>query len=260
MQQPDLSIVQCEEDASLIKVEQVRTLQHALSLSPYEARYRIALLLNFEQATPSAQNALLKTLEEAPQYVVLLLTAESSESLLPTIVSRCEVLRLRPAAIAPLENGLTDRWGYPADEARLLAHLSGGRTGYAVHLHDHPELLAQREAWLQDLGELLGQPVRLRFAWVEKNYKRPDKNELRLIFQTWLSFWRDLLLCAAGSSAPLTNLDHADDIRRLAQRIALPEALASAAALEQALARLDANANTRLVLDNVVLDWPLVQS
>ena len=58
------------------------------------------LLLRFEEAHPSAMNALLKTLEEPPPQVILLLTAESAESLLPTIVSRCEVLRLRPL---PLE-------------------------------------------------------------------------------------------------------------------------------------------------------------
>lgn len=95
-QQPDLHIIRIEEDASNIKVEQIRDLQRVLALSPYQARYRVALLLGFEKATPGAQNALLKTLEEAPEKAILLLTADSPDNLLPTIVSRCELLRLRP--------------------------------------------------------------------------------------------------------------------------------------------------------------------
>ena len=100
MQHADLSVVQSEKEGGVLKVEQIRELQHSLSLLPYEGRYRVALMLRFHEANANAQNALLKTLEEAPQRVVLLLTADSAESLLPTIVSRCEVLRLRPM---PLE-------------------------------------------------------------------------------------------------------------------------------------------------------------
>jgi hypothetical protein len=91
MQLPDLHLIQIAEDAQTIKVEQVRELQRLLALAPYQARYRVALLLGFEKATAGAQNALLKTLEEAPEKAILLLTADSPDNLLPTITSRCEV-------------------------------------------------------------------------------------------------------------------------------------------------------------------------
>ena len=256
LQQADLSIVQPEEDSSTIKVEQIRALQHSLSLTPYEARFRVGLLLNFEQATPSAQNALLKTLEEAPDKAILLLTADLAESLLPTITSRCEVLRLRPASIDDLDCALRERWGYPANEARLLAHLSGGRPGYAVNLHDQPGLLEQRELWLSDLGDLLGMPLRERLAWVEGGHERPEKDTLRAMLQTWQTFWRDLLLARAGSRAPLTNLDHEHDVRRLAAQMDLAVIRARTADLEQAQRRLDANVNARLLLETVLLQWP----
>ncbi len=77
-QQADLAIIQSEEDSSNIKVDQIRELQRSLSLSPYEAKYRIAILKNFQEANASAQNALLKTLEEAPEKVILFLTVELS--------------------------------------------------------------------------------------------------------------------------------------------------------------------------------------
>ncbi len=113
-------MVQAEQAGGTLKVEQVRELQHSLSLAPYEGRYRVALLLRFEEAHPSAANALLKTLEEPSPQVVLVLTAESAESLLPTIVSRCEVLRLRPLGA-----------GRPEDRAASILW-AGGRTGGAA--------------------------------------------------------------------------------------------------------------------------------
>ncbi|MEJ5201447.1 MAG: DNA polymerase III subunit delta', partial [Anaerolineales bacterium] len=134
MEMADLSIVQSEPDSHTIKIEQVRDLQHTLSLAPYQARYRVAVLLRFEEATAAAQNALLKTLEEPPQKVVLLLTADAAENLLPTIVSRCEVLRLRPLAIEQLAEALQTDWEISNDEARKLAHLANGRPGYALFL------------------------------------------------------------------------------------------------------------------------------
>jgi DNA polymerase-3 subunit delta' len=105
---PDLSIVEAERKGGQLKVDQIRNLQHGLSLAPYDAKYRIAILRNFEEANRQAANALLKTLEEPPQKVILILTAASSDSLLPTIVSRCEVIRLRPVSSAILIEGLSN--------------------------------------------------------------------------------------------------------------------------------------------------------
>src|SRR4030067_1091410 len=99
MHHPDLTVVEAEREGETLKIDQVRALQHTLSLTPYEARYRIALLLRFEEAHISASNAMLKMLEEPPAQVVVILTAKSAENLLPTIVSRCEVLRLRSVAM-----------------------------------------------------------------------------------------------------------------------------------------------------------------
>ena len=67
------------------------------------------MLLRFQEANDAAANALLKTLEEAPSYAVLILTAESSEGLLPTIVSRCEVLRLHPVALESIQRLLEQK-------------------------------------------------------------------------------------------------------------------------------------------------------
>jgi DNA polymerase-3 subunit delta' len=256
MQHPDLTVVQAEQEGGTLKVDQVRELQRSLALHPYEARYRVALLLRFEEAHPSAMNALLKTLEEPAPQVILLLTAESAERLLPTIVSRCEVLRLRPLSLAIASQGLQVKWGLPEQEAKLLAHISSGRPGFALRLHQEPDHLAQRQTWLTDQIRLLSAGRVERFAYIDPLFK--DKEALRNILLVWLSYWRDVLLKACGASAPITNLDHQDEIEDLAARVGWQAALRSAAAIERSLQRLERNVNPRLVAEVLMLDLPKV--
>jgi len=258
MQHPDLAVVQAEAVGGTLKVDQVRELQHSLALAPYEARYRVALLLRFEEAHPSAANALLKTLEEPPPNVVLLLTAESAESLLPTIVSRCEVMRLRPLSIDSVRQGLQDRWGLPEDEARLMAHLSGGRPGYALELHDTPASLGLRQRWLDEHRRLLAAGRVERFAFSERYWR--DKTQLRQLLLVWLSLWRDVLLRASGASAPLANLDRADEIEALAGSLGIQAASSAMAALQRTLDLIDRNINPRLAMDVLLLDLPRVSA
>jgi DNA polymerase-3 subunit delta' len=257
MQHPDLALIQAEQSGGTLKVDQVRELQRSLSLSPYEAKYRVALLLRFEEAHASAANALLKTLEEPAPKVLLLLTAESVESLLPTIVSRCEVLRLRPLPVADAAQGL-QQWGIPAAEAQLLAHLSGGRPGYARRLHEHPELLEQRQGWLNELTSLLGSPRVERFAYARAAAKAAldDKEALRSCLQVWSSYWRDVVLSASGSAAPLTNLDLVTQVEKLAAGLGLDKARLILDRTEQTLSLIDRNIHARLALENLMLDLP----
>lgn len=256
MKHVDLSILQAEKEGGVLKVDSIREVQHSLSLLPYEAHYRVALLLRFQEANPNAQNALLKTLEEAPARVILLLTADSAESLLPTITSRCETLRLRPTSLARLEQELVER-GVGGEDARLLAHLSGGRLGYALRLKDDPERLEQRRAFIEDLLNMLGANRRERFTYAETICR--DREALREAYLIWLSFWRDLLLCAASPDMPLINLDLEEIIQGLAQKIDLATARARIVDLEQAVRRLDSNVNARLITEVLLLDWPKLE-
>ena len=256
MQHPDLAVVQAEQVGGTLKVDQIRELQHSLSLAPYQANYRVALLLRFEEAHVSAQNALLKTLEEPPDKVVLLVTAESAESLLPTVASRCELLRLRPLPLEMVQAGLQERWGMPAEEARLLAHLSGGRPGNALRLYQSPELLEQRQIWLDDLHQLLRSNRVQRFAYADKLSR--DKEKRRDALQAWLSLWRDALLCASGSSVPLVNLDRAGEIEELARHCGPQLAYASVNALLHALDQLEHNVHPQLCIEVLLLDLPFL--
>lgn len=85
-----------------------------------------------------------------------------------------------------------------------------------------------------------------------------DRDALRETYRVWLSFWRDLLLHCASPDLPLTNLDMQAEINSLAWKVDLATARAQVAALEQALTRLDANLNARLLTEVLLLDWPRI--
>ncbi len=253
MTHPDLLLMQVESGSTL-KVDQVRALQHDLQLAPYESRYRVALLLNMERATISAQNALLKTLEEPPGQAVLLLTADTPESLLPTIVSRCEVLRLRPLPLVDLALILEQERGLPPDWARELAHLSGGCPGLALHYDSEPERYQEHQRWLQDALYLLGQQRVERFQYIENLSK--DRDQFRAVLRAWITLWRDLLLCTTNADVPLTNLAFESALRTLARSLDSRQVTRCLAALEQGISYLDANLNARLLGEILLLGWP----
>ena len=256
MTHPDLSVVQAEQVGGTLKVEQVRELQRSLALSPYEAAYRVAVLLRFEEAHTSAANALLKTLEEPNPQVVLVLTANSPEDLLPTIVSRCEGLRLRPLTIQQVAQGLQARQQHTQENANLLAHLSDGRPGYAFQLQAQPELLELRQTWLEDLYRLISANRVERFAYAQVLTKDKEKEAVRSVLYVWLSFWRDVLLKAGGASASVTNIDWIEQINSLAASLNLASAQKVVASLEHTLGLMDGNINTRLAIEVLLLDLP----
>jgi DNA polymerase-3 subunit delta' len=259
MQHPDLSVVQSEQAGGTLKVDQIRELQHILSLTPYQARFRVALLLRFEEAHPSASNALLKTLEEPGPQVILMLTADSPESLLPTIVSRCEVLRLSPIALEKVSQALQERWGLEPEQARLLAHLSGGRPGEAVRFIQQPELQEQRQTWLNEHARLLSSGRVDRFTYADTLTKDKEKVTTRHVLQIWLSYWRDIMLHASGAAAPLTNLDRTEEIDRIAGQISLKAARQAVASIEQTISLMDTNVNARLAVEVLMLDLPRLE-
>lgn len=261
MQHPDMVVIESldgdglSKEGGTLKVDQVREMQRTLTLKPYQAKYRIALFLRFQEANDNAANALLKTLEEAPAHAILLLTAETPEQLLPTIVSRCEILRLRALPISAIEADLIER-GVETERARLLAHISGGRPGYARKLVDDSTLLEKREERLNDLQTLLPAPRVEKFSYADKLSK--DKDAMRQAILIWLSYWRDVMLRVAGAETPLTNVDRNMEIEFLAGRLDLSTARRVVNDLENTLEKMDRNVNSRLLAEVLLLDWPRV--
>jgi DNA polymerase-3 subunit delta' len=256
---PDLHIVAPEES---IKIEQVRRLQSRLALAPYEGRWQVAVLHDFQFATESAANAMLKLLEEPPPKVVLILTAPSDEDLLPTVVSRCELLALRPVDHQTLTDALRTR-GADQAQAELLATLSGGRPGMAIALMQDEQRLAQRISDARTLSLMLERDVLDRFAEVEsligKGKLPVQRKRVLETLGHWASILRDLVHEGYRADTMRHNPDLLEEASGIASGLSPGQryaALQSVTAAQQAVLR---NANLRLTLEAVLLDLPEAQ-
>ena len=131
---PDVEIL--SPSGKNIRIEQIRELEAKLHFRPLEGERRLVLLPKAEALSREAANALLKSLEEPPPYALFILITQSTEALLPTIVSRCQVLRLRPLPREVIKRLLTERFGKLPEEAEGLSFLAEGSIGRALFLSE----------------------------------------------------------------------------------------------------------------------------
>jgi DNA polymerase-3 subunit delta' len=251
---PDVALVEPAQGKRFIDVDTVREVLRAANLAPSEGDYRIFILPEVERMLPPAVNALLKTLEEPPPHVVLVLTSAEPEQLLPTLLSRCQLIPLHPLAPEEIAAALIERWGAEADTARDLAALANGRLGWAVQALEQPDLLGQRADLLASLAGLTGAPRAERIR--QAGTLASDAEAARQTLELWTLWWRDVVLAACGA----TNLATTGEARAAAERqgraLGRERAQAFLQALLDARAALDQNANARLTFEVLMLDLP----
>jgi len=243
-----------DSERRTLKIDQIRVLQHQISRAPYEGRWRVIIVRRFEEANDEAANAFLKTLEEPPRHTRLILTARDPNTLLPTIVSRCQMLALRPLARDQVEDALVARWNVARDHAQLLARLSGGRIGWAIRASADGKLLDARRAHLDTLDTLLREGRAERLTRADKLSKSDD---LLQMLDAWLGWWRDVLLIQTGDDARVTNMDRAATLREAAQRLSDTQVHRAIQAIRAAARHMHQNVNARLALEVMLLKLPI---
>ena len=254
MEHPDLFPIMLEDGSKQIKIDQVRELIHSLSLSPYETNRRFGLLLDFDKANRNAQNSLLKTLEEPPGSVILILTALSASHLFDTVASRCEEIKLNPVPIQTTQTGLQELHQIDLEEAKLLAHISGGKPELALAYHADSDLRENRDLLLDQHKMLLGNSTVDRFQFAADLAK--DSNQVQALVDCWGTIWVDVIRLAGNSNAPLQNIDRIDDIKEIAGKVDLQEARQIISQLQRTHHLLEINANLKLTVENLFLQLP----
>ena len=146
--------------------------------------------------------------------------------------------------------------GLETRDAKLIAHLSGGRFGYALRLLEDESILGRREERLNDLQSLISATRVEKFAYADKLSK--DKESMRQAIMIWLSYWRDVMLRTAHAETPLVNVDRNVEIEDLAQRLDLSVARRVVSGLEDVLEKMERNVNSRLLAEVLLLDLPKV--
>jgi DNA polymerase III delta' subunit len=139
---PDIRIWELNEGEKTFKIEQVRELINAMGRKPFWSERQVHILEAFDAVSLAGANALLKTLEEPPVSSTLILLTRDSDSVLPTLVSRCQVIRFGISSVDQIAETLTVRLALATEVARSIADRSGGRVGDALNLAHHPADLA----------------------------------------------------------------------------------------------------------------------
>jgi DNA polymerase III subunit delta' len=248
---PDVQLVKAEKNN--IQIDQVRNLQADAAIAPLEGKRKVFIIREIERATLPAANALLKTLEEPAPHVVLLLTSNRRDQVLPTILSRCQVIGLRPMPLDQLQAALETRWGVDEERARLLARLSAGRPGWAISAHTDPDLWELRAKHLDDLLGLVEGNAIARLAYAEKLSKGDD---VETVLGLWAAWWRDILLVQQRLPEGILNLDRRAQLLQQAELFRAEQVEAEITDLVQTLRRIRANVNLRLALDVLLLRLP----
>jgi DNA polymerase-3 subunit delta' len=253
---------------STIQIEQIRALQAIAALSPLEGRYRVFILPEIERASPPAANALLKTLEEPPPQVVMLLTSTRRDQVLPTVLSRCQIISLRPLPTEQIRATLESGGEADPERAALLARLSSGRLGWAVVAHNDPDLWRMRARSFDDLLSLTtaGYLDRLAYAdalsrlplGVDARPQRdaPRGNTVEATLGHWASWWRDVWLIQHGLPEAIMNLDRRLQLAQQADLFKAEQVESALIDILETLRRLRVNVNARLALDVLALRMP----
>jgi DNA polymerase III subunit delta' len=253
-----IDLLHAEPERGTLRIDAVRSVTNGIAMKPYEARYRIALLHDFDRAQPRAQDALLKTLEEPPPHAVLVLLASTLEPILSTITSRSQVVYLRPVAAETIQAVLVEHYGVDPEQATLLARVSGGRIEWAIHAAQNPEILDQRRDGLDLLETIIGYNRAKRFDLA--NDLGRDKDALGQLLELWQTYWRDVMLQAENSPVKLCNIDRKPQIERLVYDVSAAQALNALKSTQALRNHLSYNINTRLALEVMFLDYPGLSS
>jgi len=277
----DVKVMGREPGARDFKINQVLEAEKFLSITPYSSAYKIVVFKDFDRANVEAQNAILKTLEEAPSYAILILIAESAQNLLPTVISRCEVIDFRGVDLETLRVMLQSKFpNNPSIE--LAARLADGRPGLAIrYCQPDGALFAERDEAVQLFFSLLSLNLAERFeysvklwdmekrslAQVKKLNRKDGKAEEEisdlspeehdLIARTiryWYLILRDCAIIQHNAKVEIINYDHEDEIRQLAGMVSLESILDGIQNAQTAFRQIKANVNKRLLLDVFLME------
>jgi DNA polymerase-3 subunit delta' len=249
------------EDEGKVKIgiDRIKEMERAAFLPPYEGRHKVFIINGAEHLSDEAVNCLLKTLEEPPSGVVIILLAARERILLPTLISRCQRVELYPIPQARMREMLAGRFGLAPSEAELLARLSGGCLGWALSAQRGDEgLLEKRSRELDMLLELVtaGREPRLAHAAELASQFGKNREFGRETLTLWMGWWRDLLLIKGGAENFITNIDYRAVLSHQAKGNSLRNIQAYIKMIKTALEQLNQNANPQLVLEVLMLNMP----
>jgi DNA polymerase III subunit delta' len=237
------------DESSQIKITAIRALQEDINYRPYEGRKKVFIINNAQQLNLESSNAFLKTLEEPPRDSLIVLVTDRPAALLPTIRSRCRVVKFYPMERRVLQDSLVSRFAkesaFDAAEAHFCAYFSEGSLGVSLALKARG-LFREKNRIIDlfcDIGPRTADPVSLA-----------SRQDLLTSFNILVSWFRDIYLLKTGADgSELIHADRAEGLRSLSHVYSFAELDRILALLSESVLHVGRNLNKKLLVSNVIV-------
>lgn len=244
---PDVFLVHPEGTSYSIKIAKIREIIYEASLKPYEARKRVFIINDAEGMTEEAQNAFLRLLEEPPRNHIFILTVSNSAGLLPTVLSRCKILKFYLLSQSQIQENLLAR-GVDAEKAMLYSHMAMGSLGHAVKIKEE-NIIARRDQMVNDFF------LRKTALLHESVLKEARGEDLEGSLFMLLYWYRDLLVSKfTEEPGRLLNIDRSRDIASYAARFSEGRLVKDLLNITRTIGYIRQNVNPKIALFNMAVE------
>lgn len=249
---PDILHVKHDKPGSVSVDDIRRQVVGDVAIRPYESPYKVYIVNDASKMTPQAQNALLKTLEEPPAYAVILLLADHPEMLLPTILSRCVTLRLKPVSNSEIRSFLMNRLHVPDYQAEIETSFAQGNPGKARKIAESADFMDMVENAVYQMKHSKEKEIYEMVDAVRD--LSAEKQNIQDYFDIYLMWFHDVLMYKATQD--IDSLIFKEEVPAIRERAAVSsyEGLERILeAIHTAEDRLRANVNFDLTMELLFL-------
>lgn len=252
----DIYLIKKEADKKNISIEQIRDFIRSLGLSSFLNSYKIGIIEGAEALSEGAVNALLKTLEEPKEKVVIILTVTDFEVLPKTIISRSQILSFQPVKSDTIHDDLIKNHGAQRSQAKNFSRLCAGRPALALKFLENKEYYESYKINVRAFVELLNSDINERFKTIknilgEKARGQESVKSAGQIIDVWQNLARDLMLLELNLADLVQHQAFTEELATVKNKLSSKSLLSLINVLKQAKEYLANNVNPKLTLENV---------
>lgn len=251
-QHPNVRVIAREKNREQIVKEQIEEVNYLATLRPWAQGRLVFIIDEADRMNETVANSLLKTLEEPRAFAYFILLTEDLQLILPTIRSRCQVLRFNPLSQEEVEKALVDR-GWPSDRAMLLAQASEGNLEAVLETDWEEFLTGRNQAWLLFKQLLQAGEAEDFLSLVAGRARRDALSGFRETLKFFSVFFRDLLVLQTGRRDLLLNPDLGPELEQLSGLMSAEKAGQGVRQMEDYLGRLKKNPNLAIMSGEVTI-------
>ena len=240
-----------EPTGNSIKIAQIRELQSDIIIKPH-SNYKIYVINDAQKMTVESQNALLKTLEEPPEYAIIILITNNKESLLPTIKSRCEIIKFLPISIMELKKYLMDK-GIDEKRALLLANFSRGSIEKALELSESTDFTIMRDDIQNYIQHILDKNI-IEILNIQSDMDK-HKDKITVLLDMMINYFRDMMMCMGNIDKDMIiNGDRITFIQNMSKKITYSQVSKVIDIIEETKRKMRSNCNFNVSIQVMALN------